>query len=139
MTQIVPLAARRPPPVLPRSNEICWCGSGAKYKKCHKGSDSVVLREERARLEANRVRKGQVSPMRDVPLSIPRPDYAATGVPSRGSGRDVRTPEELTRLRKACAAAARILKAAGEAAKPGVTTDALDEGLVTGWDPLKWK
>ena len=127
MTQIAPVAARRPPPVLPRPNETCWCGSGEKYKKCHKEADTVLLREERNRLEATRVRKGQLSPMRDVPLTIPRPDYAATGIPTRGTGRDVRTPEELVRLRKSCAAAARILKAAGLAVKPGITTDAIDE------------
>ena len=127
MTEISSISPPRPPAELPRPNETCWCGSGAKYKKCHKEADTVSLREERARLEAGRVRKGQLSPMRDVPLSIPRPDYAATGVPTRGSGRDVRTGEELVRLRKSCAAAARILKAAGLAVKSGITTDTLDE------------
>ncbi|MBS1153392.1 MAG: methionine aminopeptidase, partial [Myxococcaceae bacterium] len=126
MNQIAPVASR-PPPVLPRPNEVCWCGSGAKYKKCHKEADSVVLREERTRLETNRVRKGELSPMRDVPLTIPRPEYAASGMPSRGTGRDVRTPEELLRMRTSCAAAARILKAAGQAVKPGITTDSIDE------------
>ncbi len=126
MTEIAPLEARHPPAVPPRPNEACWCGSGAKYKKCHKESDTAVAREERSRLDATRVRRGQLSPMRDVPLTIPRPDYAGTGVPTRGTGRDVRTPEELVRLRKACAAAARILKAAGQAVKPGITTDSID-------------
>ena len=57
----------------------------------------MTLREERVRLEQTKVRPGRVSPMRDVPLSIPRPDYAASGTPTRGTGRDVRTPEELNR------------------------------------------
>ena len=127
MTQIAPIASARPPAVLPRPNETCWCGSGAKYKKCHKEADTVSLREERTRLEAGRVRQGNVSAMRDVPLSIPRPDYASTGIPTRGTGRDVRTAEELVRLRKSCAAASRILKAAGAAVKPGITTDSIDE------------
>ncbi len=117
----------RPPAILPRPNDACWCGSGSKYKKCHKEADGVFLRDERVKLEATRVRAGKVSPMRDVPLSIPRPDYAASGVPSRGNGRDVRTPEELVRLRRSCKAAARILKAAGAMVKPGITTDAIDE------------
>lgn len=117
----------RPPSTLPRPNEACWCGSGAKYKKCHKEADAVTLREERVRLEATKVRPGRLSPMREVPLSIPRPDYAATGTPSRGTGRDVRTPEELVRMRASCAAAARILKAAGKEVRPGLTTDAIDE------------
>ena len=117
----------RPPALLPRPNDPCWCLSGNKYKKCHKEADGVFLRDERSRLESARVRPGVVSPMRDVPLSIARPDYAATGIPSRGSGRDVRTPDELVRLRLACKAAARILKAAGLAVKPGISTDAIDE------------
>jgi methionyl aminopeptidase len=71
------------------------------------------------------LRAGQVSPRRAVPSSIPRPDYAATGRP-RASGRDVKTPEELERLRRACRAAARVLRVAGEAVRPGITTDAID-------------
>ncbi len=27
------------PPVKPGRNEQCWCGSGAKYKKCHLEDD----------------------------------------------------------------------------------------------------
>ena len=27
------------PPVKPRRNEPCWCGSGKKYKHCHMKSD----------------------------------------------------------------------------------------------------
>jgi len=27
------------PEVLPGRNEPCWCGSGAKYKRCHLESD----------------------------------------------------------------------------------------------------
>jgi len=126
VTQIATVASRRPPAVLPRPNEACWCGSGNKYKKCHKEADTVALRDERTSLERTKIRKGAVSPMRDVPLSIPRPEYAASGTPTRGSGRDVRTPEELERMRKSCAAAARILKAAGAMVKPGITTDEID-------------
>ncbi len=126
MTQIANIAARKPPAVLPRPNEACWCGSGNKYKKCHKEADTVTLRDERAGLERSKVRKGAVSPMREVPLSIPRPEYAASGTPTRGNGRDVRTPDELVRMRKSCAAAGRILKAAGAMVKPGITTDDID-------------
>jgi methionyl aminopeptidase len=128
MTQPSPaVTARRPPAVLPRPNDACWCNSGSKYKKCHKEADSVLLRDERSHLEKTRVRPGELSPTREVPLTIARPDYAASGVPTRGTGRDVRTPEELTRMRRACKAAARILKSAGMAVKPGITTDAIDE------------
>jgi methionyl aminopeptidase len=61
-----------------------------------------------------------------VPAHIPRPDYATSGKP-RAQGRDVKTPEELERLRRACRAAARVLRIAGEAVRVGITTDALDE------------
>lgn len=27
------------PAVRPSRNELCWCGSGLKYKKCHKPED----------------------------------------------------------------------------------------------------
>ncbi len=119
-------APRRPPNKLPRPGDACWCGSGDKYKKCHKEADVVFLRDEKKRLETNRVLPGTVSPRLDVPIMIRRPDYAETGTPGRGSGRTVRTAEELVRMRRACRAAAEVLRKTGEQVKPGVTTDALD-------------
>lgn len=119
-------AARRPPNKLPRPADVCWCGSGEKYKKCHKDADQAFLKEERKQLEANKVLPGEVSPKRDVPIMIRRPDYADSGVPSRGSGRNVRTAEELVRMRRACRAAAEVLRKSGAQVKPGVTTDAID-------------
>jgi len=118
--------SRRPPNKLPRPADVCWCGSGEKYKKCHKDSDQAFLKEERKQLEANKVLPGEVSARRDVPIMIRRPDYADSGVPTRGSGRNVRTPEELVRMRRACRAAAEVLRKSGEQVKPGVTTDAID-------------
>ncbi|MFZ5440163.1 MAG: type I methionyl aminopeptidase [Myxococcota bacterium] len=119
-------AASRPPHKLPKPNDACWCASGKKYKKCHQELDGEYLKEERKRLEANRVRPGKLSPKREVPAHIPKPDYAETGVPGRGTGRVVRTAEELVRMRRACQAAARILRKAGEIVKPGMTTDEID-------------
>lgn len=116
----------RPPSKLPRPNDKCWCGSGEKYKKCHKEADASFLREERKRLEEKRVRPGELSAFREVPGHIARPDYAGTGLPGPGTGRNVRTAEELVRMRKACAAAAQVLEITAAAVKPGVTTDALD-------------
>ncbi len=119
-------ASLRPPNKLPKPNDACWCASGKKYKKCHQEPDSEFLKEERKRLEANRVKPGRVSPMRVVPDNIPKPDYWQTGQPSRGSGRVVRTAEEIVRMRKAGLAAARILRMAGAFVKPGLTTDDID-------------
>lgn len=119
-------ATHGPPRAAPRPNDPCWCGSGNKYKRCHKEADHEAQRAEGKRLEEGRVRPGRLSPLREVPPGIPRPDYASTGAPGPGSGRTRRTPEELVALRKACSAAAQVLKLTGEAVKPGVTTDALD-------------
>ncbi|MBJ7294723.1 MAG: SEC-C domain-containing protein, partial [Ilumatobacteraceae bacterium] len=51
------------PDVLPASNDPCWCGSGRKYKRCHKGLEG-------------RIQPGIISPMRSVPSTIARPPYA---------------------------------------------------------------
>jgi methionyl aminopeptidase len=109
----------------PGRNDPCWCGSGQKYKKCHLGADEGA-KGEQVRPARRSLSPGLVSPRRAVPPHIARPDYAATGRP-RAQGRDVKTPDELARLRRACRAAARVLRVAGEAVRPGITTDALDE------------
>jgi len=120
----------------PKSNDPCWCGSGRKYKRCHKAADAGVVAHgsvaagaarllERA-AESRAVRPGLVSPRRPVPPEISRPDYALTGRPGKGSGRLVKTDEEIARLRRACRAAAEILEETGRAVAPGVTTDHLD-------------
>lgn len=101
------------PDVLPTSNEPCWCGSGRKYKRCCKGTEG-------------RIRPGVVSPMRTVPSHIARPPYADTGiVPHSNEGR-IKTPEVIERMRHAGAVAKEVLRLAGEAVKPGVTTDEID-------------
>jgi methionyl aminopeptidase len=105
-------------------NDPCWCGSGQKYKKCHLTADG--LGEGPVRPVRRRLVPGVVSPRRAVPSRIVRPDYAGTGRP-RSQGRDVKTPDELARLRRACAAAAQVLRVTGESVRIGITTDALDD------------
>jgi methionyl aminopeptidase len=117
---------RRPPPRLPKTNDACWCGSGKKYKKCHQDDDLLFLRHEKQWLKDNEIKKGIVSPRRPVPMAIKAPDYAQSGQPSRGSGRHVRTDDEIARMRKACRAAAHVLRLTGAMVKPGISTDALD-------------
>ena len=53
------------------ANAPCWCGSGRKYKRCHKPLEG-------------RVQPGTISAARPVPPHIARPAYAETGVPIRG-------------------------------------------------------
>ena len=97
----------------PKANDPCWCGSGRKFKRCHKAS-------------TEHVRPGRVSPMRSVPPDIPRPPYADTGVQVRTPGPHVRTPDVIDRMRVAGRAAAEVLQVVGAAVAPGVTTDELD-------------
>lgn len=97
----------------PRSNDLCWCGSGRKYKRCHKPFEGRVL-------------KGTVSPVRPVPDGIARPPYAETGTPERWDEPRVKSPEIIERMRDAGRMAAEVLRLAGDAVRAGVTTDEID-------------
>jgi methionyl aminopeptidase len=96
-----------------KSNDPCWCGSGRKYKRCHKASEG-------------RIRRGAVSPMRTVPSSIARPDYSDTGKAIRTSEPMVKPPEIIERMRRTGRLAAQVLTLTGAAVRPGITTDELD-------------
>ena len=96
-----------------RSNDLCWCGSGRKYKRCHKPLEGRVVPHE-------------VSPMRSVPATIARPPYAETGIPPRWNEPLVKSPELIERMRRAGSLAAEVLRLAGEQVAPGVTTDEID-------------
>lgn len=96
-----------------RSNDPCWCGSGKKYKRCHKASDEPV-------------RAGSVSPMRAVPKDIPRPDYAESGSPARDIADPVASPQTIERMRRSCKLAKSILDHASALVAPGVTTEEID-------------
>jgi methionyl aminopeptidase len=101
------------PAVLPAANEPCWCGSGRKYKRCHKPMEGRVL-------------QGEISPYRPVPPHIERPSYADSGEPVRWDEPIVKTPETIGRMRTVGAMAAEVLRLAGEMVAPGVTTDEID-------------
>jgi methionyl aminopeptidase len=96
-----------------KANDPCWCGSGRKFKRCHKAS-------------TDHIRPGRVGPPRPVPADIPRPPYAETGVPVRHAESHVRPPDVIERMRRAGRAAAEVLEIVGAAVAPGVTTDELD-------------
>jgi methionyl aminopeptidase len=108
------LQSAQPPAVLPQANEPCWCGSGRKYKRCHKPLEGRVL-------------QGVISPMLTVPASIGRPSYADTGVVNRWNESRVKTPEIIERMRHAGIVAAEVLRLAGEMVRPGITTDEIDQ------------
>jgi methionyl aminopeptidase len=108
------------------ANDPCWCGSGQKYKKCHRDRDaSGEVGGAGAPARRGAVRAGIVSPRRPVPPEIPRPNYAVSGRP-RPSPRIADPLERIARIRRACRAAAEVLAEGGRAVRPGVTTDEID-------------
>jgi len=69
---------------------------------------------------------GTISPRREVPRSISRPEYVGKPAPVPYKGSFVTDPETLERMRAAGKLAAQALAAVGDAVAPGVTTDELD-------------
>ena len=99
---------------VPGPNAPCWCGSGQKYKRCHRNRDEPV-------------KPGTLSPERAVPDEIVRPPYIATdGDPGDRDDPLVKTPEIIAAMRPVGIAAGEVLDAVAAAVAPGVTTDTLD-------------
>ncbi|MDQ6837832.1 MAG: type I methionyl aminopeptidase [Actinomycetota bacterium] len=96
-----------------RSNDQCWCGSGRKYKRCHRSQEG-------------KVRPGHVSAMRAVPEGIEPTSYYSTGRVQREDEAMVKPADVVQRMRRACRVAAEVLAVTGAAVAPGVTTDELD-------------
>src|SRR3954470_15341052 len=72
------------------------------------------------------VTPGKISPWRQVPPQIERPEYVGRKAPKKYRGPDVQTPETIEKMRLASRLAAQATQLAGEHCKPGVTTDELD-------------
>src|SRR5215469_10795965 len=68
---------------------------------------------------------GRLSPPRNVPASIARPEYVGRRSP-RGGERDIKDAETIERMRVAGRIAAQALVEVGRHVAPGVTTDELD-------------
>ncbi|MBM3675618.1 MAG: type I methionyl aminopeptidase [Actinobacteria bacterium] len=95
-------------------NDRCWCGSGRKYKHCHRLRDEAV-------------KPGVLGPERAVPEEIERPPYVTNGGEPMDRGEPiVKAPEVITAMHKAGLAAGEVLDLVGAAVAPGVTTDELD-------------
>lgn len=69
---------------------------------------------------------GKLSPTRPVPSGIDRPEYVGKAAPAKFKGSDVKTAEQVAKIRAAGRIAAQAIQLVGEACKPGVTTDELD-------------
>lgn len=101
------------PAVIPQANEACWCGSGRKYKRCHKKLEGRVL-------------QGEVTPMRPVPDHIARPPYADTGEYEAWDEGRIKSPAIIEAMRASGKVASTVLREAGAMVAPGVTTEEID-------------
>jgi len=72
------------------------------------------------------LRPGTLSPWREVPAAIPRPEYVGKAGPRKYRGSDVQTPETIEKMRVAGRLAAQATQLAGQHCQPGVTTDEID-------------
>ncbi|MCB1031741.1 MAG: SEC-C domain-containing protein, partial [Acidimicrobiales bacterium] len=88
-----------------RPNDPCWCGSGNKFKRCHKPS-------------TDRVQPGEISARRSVPEGIERPHYADHGGTDDRTEPMVKDADTLDRMRRTGSAAAEILREVGNAISP---------------------
>jgi methionyl aminopeptidase len=69
---------------------------------------------------------GKISPTRPVPAQIARPEYVGKPAPAKNIKGDVRTAQEIAKIRAAGKIAAQAIELVGSHAKPGVSTDELD-------------
>lgn len=69
---------------------------------------------------------GSVSPRLSVPESIPRPEYVGKQAPAKFTGSNIKTPDQIRKIRAAGKIAAQAIALVGENVRPGITTDALD-------------
>ncbi|MEM7339225.1 MAG: type I methionyl aminopeptidase [Actinomycetota bacterium] len=99
--------------VLPKANDLCWCGSGKKYKRCHKDA-------------AGPIKPGRISPLRPVPDSIVKPSWAGGNPVDRWDEPRVKSPDVIERMRRTGRIAADTLAMLGDLCRPGVTTDEID-------------
>jgi methionyl aminopeptidase len=99
--------------VLPKANDLCWCGSGKKYKRCHKEATDPV-------------EPGTISPRRTVPDGIEKPSWADGGRLERWEEPRVKSAHVIERMRRTGREAADTLAMLGELCQPGVTTEEID-------------
>ena len=69
---------------------------------------------------------GRISPRRDVPDTIDRPEYVGKPGPARYTGPEVKDADTVARMRVAGRLAAEAMEEVGRHVAPGVTTDELD-------------
>jgi methionyl aminopeptidase len=77
--------------------------------------------------DVSQLAPGILSPPRPVPVDIARPEYVGRRRPTPFNGSEVKDGETIDRMRRAGKIAAQALVAAGQAVRPGITTDELDQ------------
>jgi methionyl aminopeptidase len=70
---------------------------------------------------------GKLSAQRYVPEEILRPEYVGKVAPAAFKGSDVKNAEQIAKIRAAGRIAAQAIELVGQACRPGVTTDQLDQ------------
>jgi methionyl aminopeptidase len=70
---------------------------------------------------------GRISPKLDVPASITKPEYVGKAVPAKFTGSNIKTPEQIEKIRHSGKIAAQAIELVGQNARPGITTDELDK------------
>lgn len=70
---------------------------------------------------------GKVSPLLGVPSNIKKPEYVGKPAPTKFTGSDVKTPEQIEKIRAAGKIAAGAIEMLRDHIAPGVTTDELDK------------
>ncbi|KAF2315377.1 hypothetical protein GH714_039063 [Hevea brasiliensis] len=79
-----------------------------------------------------KLRPYPISPMRVVPSHIDQPDWAVDGIPKIEPNSElqrvveIKTPDQIQRMRETCKIAREALDAAARVIRPGVTTDEID-------------
>ena len=73
------------------------------------------------------IKGGKISPMRQVPTQITRPEYVGKSGPSKFSGSNIPNDEVIEVMRAASKLAANALVTVSQSILPGVSTDFLDK------------
>ena len=70
---------------------------------------------------------GRISPKLEVPGSITKPEYVGRLVPAKFTGSNIKSAEQIEKIRHSGKIAAQAIELVGQNAKAGVTTDQLDK------------
>src|SRR5689334_17066467 len=100
---------------VPRSCAVCRTTIARPSSPCLLDSQNM----------ATLLHPGRLSPTRQVPVNIPRPEYVGKKNPTLGEP-DVKDADTIARMRVAGRLAAQALEEVGRHVRPGVTTDELD-------------